>query len=718
MRTLSHILDRLSIRGKLFGYAFLLILLLLSLAAFVLYQVGEIRNRHIPARAAAREIEAALLTMRTHELDFINEADSLNTEFYLKHQSPSLDAWQQNYRQFEENHAKLTTLFSGGQIGSELQALQPLATSYRDTFVALNGAYRERGFQSFGREGVLRQRAASLQTSLAGNTGQLALFLQTLDAQNNFLLYREPSSVETFKASATRLESQLTKPTDKTLFNEYTKLFDETASIYQKIGLTSTEGLRGQLNSTMKDIVPHIQAIEASVLASTNASIAQVGRSVLVAAAVLSVVAVLFAFVLARLIIDKLALLGKASKQIASGNLTYRLSAGSTDELGQLASSFNTMAQELQDSRQKLHERARALTQSVKRFELVSRAVNEAVYELDIRDNKLSWGEGLVSVFGYKSEQKETTVEWWTDRIHIEDADDVNDSLSRRVSQHAQSWKKEYRFKRADGEYVYCLDRRFIEYRHGEPVRMVGSLIDISRQKALDQAKDQFVSVASHQLRTPLGSIRWNLELLLENRRSLSKDIASYADAAYQSTLRMTGLVSDLLSVARIEQGRVQNIPEKSDLVEVVKAAITEIRPLANKRSVSINTAGLKDKHANVILDPKRFREVVQNLLSNAVKYTRHKGKVTVSVEQRAKDFVFSIADNGIGIPLEDQSKLFGKFYRATNVTTTDTEGSGLGLFVVRSYVESWGGSVWFESKINQGTTFYVSIPHKPRMPR
>lgn len=327
-------------------------------------------------------------------------------------------------------------------------------------------------------------------------------------------------------------------------------------------------------------------------------------------------------------------------------------------------------------------------------------------------------GAGYSLGVGYQPSDKITTIEWWTDRIHSEDADSVNASLGGRFRRHANTWKAEYRFKKSSGEYVYCQDRGFIEYRRGEAVRMVGSLVDISRQKTLDRAKDEFISVASHQLRTPLGSIRWNLELLLENGKLLPEDVADYAHEAYTSTIRMTGLVNDLLSVARIEQGRVQNIPEKTDLVGIIKDAAKEMQPIAARRKVHLDTVDVKDKHAEVIIDPKRFREVVQNLLSNAVKYTPAKGKVTVGMEYHVKEFVVSVSDNGIGIPLEDQSKLFSKFYRATNVTTTDTEGSGLGLFVVRSYVEAWGGRVWFTSQTGVGTTFYVSVPHKPRVPK
>lgn len=714
----TDFIDSFSIRVKLFSYAFLLIALMLLFAIFVFNQINNIRSRHIPARAAARDMEAALLTMRTHELHFINETDSLNAEFYLGNRSKSIDAWQENYRVFEENSTKLAEIFRNDPLSKELEAVQPLRIKYRDTFLALNGLYRERGFQSFGREGVLRQRASALQDSLASKGDLIVTFQKTQDAQNRFLLYREQSAAVDFRNNAAVLGSRLTSAQDKVLFNEYVRIFEDIVAIYQKIGLTATEGVRGELNRVVQEIMPHILTIETVVLSSTSGSITQIARYININTVLIASIAILLAFILTRLILNKITLLSEASQQIADGNLNYRLPVHTTDELGRLAASFNAMTEELQQGRKKLHERALALSQSVKRFELVARAVNEAVYEWDIKTGKLTWGNGIVSVFGYRPRHKTTTIDWWADNIHSEDADSINESLNNHFRRHAEGWKKEYRFKKASGEYVYCQDRGFIEYHNGQPVRMVGSLVDVSRQKALDRAKDEFISVASHQLRTPLGSIRWNLELLLENKRKLPKDCAMFAEDAYTSTLRMAGLVNDLLSVARIEQGRVQNIPEKTDLVEVIKAAIAEAQPLAKHRNIHINSSGLHNQQVLVTMDPKRFREVIQNLLSNGLKYTPPKGKVSVNIERRAKDFIISVSDNGIGIPLEDQSKMFGKFYRATNVTTTDTEGSGLGLFVVRSYVESWGGRVWFTSKVNEGTTFYVSIPHRPRIPK
>jgi len=708
--------DNFNIRTKLLVFAGVLIGLLGILASFAYNQLDIIQNRQIPARGAAREMDSTLSTMHLYEQRFVSEASTPNIEFYLQQKSATVDAWETSYQQFESNYVKLLDFTDDPALKTSLQPVSAHLAEYRDTFLQLTKAYRERGFHSFGREGVLQQRSATLQANLQGRAQAQIALAKLQQAQSNFLLYKEGSAVTAFNDAAAALKAQLPTETDRVALDEYNRAFQEIVTIDRKIGLSGSEGLRGTLARQIATLTPIVKTAEAQVLASTNDRITLISRSFIVLAVTLGVIAIIMAIAIATFITRRLDQLLKASRRITSGNLDTRIPVETTDELGQLAASFNTMTIKLQEGQRSLRERAHDLTESVQRFELVSRAVNEAVYEWDIDSGSLQWGDGLVGVFGYHQNQRDGTIDWWTNHVHPDDAQAVNNSLDGRIKRKSSNWKAEYRFKKANGQYAYCQDRGFIEYENGKPVRMVGSIIDITRQKQLERAKDEFISIASHQLRTPLGSIRWNLELVTDKLNSLPRETAECIQEAYKSTLRMLGLVSDLLSVARIEQGRVQDIPEKTNLSEVINQAIGEMHPLASQRKININSQALRHVDDEVVIDPKRFREVVQNLLSNAVKYTPVGGKVTVGMARKHDALVISIADTGIGIPQEDHSSMFSKFFRAKNVTTTDTEGSGLGLFVVKSYVESWGGKIWFTSQLNKGTTFYISIPSKPRV--
>lgn len=372
------------------------------------------------------------------------------------------------------------------------------------------------------------------------------------------------------------------------------------------------------------------------------------------------------------------------------------------------------MTNDLRVERDHAREAERRLEESNSRFEMIAQATSEVVHDLDLQTGALWWNGALTDQYGYRRQKAVNTMEWWIDHIHPDDAMKVNEEMDRLLDANHNTWVGSYRFQRADGSYADVYDRIFVVRNgRGMPVRLVGSMLDVTKEKELERAKDQFIAVASHQLRTPLGSIRWNLELLLEDK-AVPAATRERAQEAYNSTLRMLGLVGDLLSVARIEQGRVHDMPAESDLVEIIGMAAAEMKPIANERKVTLKVP-TKPKKLTAVIDPKRFREAIQNLLSNAVKYTPSGGTVTVDAYEKGDALEISVSDTGIGIPPKDQANLFTKFFRASNVTATDTEGNGLGLFVVKSYIEGWGGDVWLTSKLGKGTTFYMSVPRKAK---
>lgn len=248
---------------------------------------------------------------------------------------------------------------------------------------------------------------------------------------------------------------------------------------------------------------------------------------------------------------------------------------------------------------------------------------------------------------------------------------------------------------------------------------LIGSIVvfrDITRETEIDRMKTDFLSIAAHQLRTPLGNTRWNLEMLLAADFGEMRDSQkAVLEQVYTSNQRIIALVNDLLNVSRIEQRRVQNIPELTDIHDIINGAIKEISELSSQKSVIVELR-TDTNIPKIMIDQKRFREVIQNLLSNAVKYSYPNSKVTIMSELVNKHITLSVADTGIGIPQKDNAQIFSKFFRAENAVLKGTEGTGLGLFVVKAFVEDWDGRVWFESLEGKGTTFYVEIPVKTKV--
>jgi|GEM_PF-2257552 len=234
---------------------------------------------------------------------------------------------------------------------------------------------------------------------------------------------------------------------------------------------------------------------------------------------------------------------------------------------------------------------------------------------------------------------------------------------------------------------------------------------DITHEIEVDAAKSEFVSLASHQLRTPLTTMKWYSHALMqEGAPNLSTKQLEYIKEIYHNNQRMVGLVNSLLNVSRIELGRFLIKPVSLDIRKVANELIHDVKTYADSRNITIQkqydiTTPL------VEADPNLIKIIFQNLLNNAIKYSKEHATVHFRIKNNNKEIIFTISDTGCGIPKDQQDKIFTKMFRTENARAIDPEGSGLGLYIVKSIVEQSGGHVWFSSEINKGSTFYVALP-------
>jgi two-component system phosphate regulon sensor histidine kinase PhoR len=226
--------------------------------------------------------------------------------------------------------------------------------------------------------------------------------------------------------------------------------------------------------------------------------------------------------------------------------------------------------------------------------------------------------------------------------------------------------------------------------------------------------KSDFVSFATHQLRTPLTGIRWLLELALQEIAS-EQPAALIADAK-ESAERLIRMVNDLLAVSRLENGRLPLRSEEMDLVRVTHGVLKEL-----ERAVQEKRHKLTFQHdANIppaLADSGMFRQILINLMTNAINYTPADGEILVELRHQNGRIRWSVTDNGIGIPEQAQPHLFEKFFRADNAFTLETEGTGLGLCIARLIVEQAGGTIVFHSQEGKGSTFGFEMPVKEVQP-
>ena len=251
----------------------------------------------------------------------------------------------------------------------------------------------------------------------------------------------------------------------------------------------------------------------------------------------------------------------------------------------------------------------------------------------------------------------------------------------------------------------------------GNIVGCVVVVRDFTRERKLEQAKDEFLSVAAHQLRTPLGALRWGMELLLAGDIGpLTQKEKTMVGTYHQNILRMITLVNDLLDVSRIDQGRVRDEPVETDITALVEELIDFLNDEAKEKKVTIAL----DKGAIplpiIMIDKKHLSQVLENIMSNAIKYCKADGGlVNVRLGQDTNYAKLEFEDNGIGIPPTAMKNLFTKFFRAENAVLNNTEGSGLGLYLAKKYVEKWGGSIEVRSELDRGTIVTINIPKQPK---
>jgi PAS domain S-box-containing protein len=235
---------------------------------------------------------------------------------------------------------------------------------------------------------------------------------------------------------------------------------------------------------------------------------------------------------------------------------------------------------------------------------------------------------------------------------------------------------------------------------------------DITIERQIDKSKSEFVSLASHQLRTPLSAIKWYSEMLLSGKSGkLSVKQKKYINEVSRGNERMIKLIDVLLSVSRLEAGSIKVNPKVIDVKTLIRGIIEEQKFNMKKKKQKFTPKCVSVEVPQIYADPDLIRIVFQNIISNAVKYTPEKGEITCNIEKRDNDVLFQIKDTGIGIPKDQQSRVFEKLFRASNAFSHDPEGNGLGLYLAKTTVESFGGKIWFESEEGKGTTFYISMP-------
>ena len=463
----------------------------------------------------------------------------------------------------------------------------------------------------------------------------------------------------------------------------------------------------------------------------------------------------LIAYIIFR-IIKSIRYLQKGVEIISSGNLSYRTSLAGGDEISKLSKAFDEMTEKLlqaqkekmqilERSKKDLEKRVEEKTLSLRKAQdaildvlvdvrkekekiFKSKAQDEAVFSsiaegLIILDskNKITFANSLAEkLLGYKKGELEGRL---IDEVFQLYFLNNPEKAGPKIMSLMDKANQKFFLKRKNGTLFPSLIKVSKVILNKKTIGSTLLFADISKDFSVDKAKSEFVSLASHQLRTPLSGINWFVEMLLsESVGALNEKQKVYLQEIYGSSKRMTELVNSLLNVSRIELGTLAVNPEPTDLELLIKEILNEYKLEIKKKSLLVES--LFDKVPKIPLDKKIFKVAMENLISNAVKYTPAGGKIGIVLENEKESVLIKVSDNGYGIPKEQQKRIFQKLFRADNVVKMDTKGTGLGLYITKSIVEQSGGEIWFDSptyskKLDDGTikkggtTFYCKIPKK-----
>jgi PAS domain S-box-containing protein len=415
----------------------------------------------------------------------------------------------------------------------------------------------------------------------------------------------------------------------------------------------------------------------------------------------ISVGIVLVALFLGQLFARPILVVARIAERIGRGDFTARTSIKRKDELGTLADSVNAMGTNLQDmvgniesQRMRLQVILDSTTETI--FAIDEQAniilVNQSVKGLLQQSPEWFVGKNMQNIFSWKHGLQPFTVSYDVEGVHTYSNLQFDDTTG------AQ-------------RYVKLIVSRIRDERHAGNAHAIVTIHDETSTHELENMKTDFVSMAAHELRTPLSAVRGYLEMVqYKQERKDTEDVDAYVRQALKNVADLGGLINNLLDVTRIERGTLTLNMEKVDVAADIAMTVEGQRFAAEDRQLTLTRHG-PDKDCFVVGDPVALREITDNLLANAIKYTKPNGKIDVFLSKVDDNYVIQVKDTGIGIPDNAQKHLFTKFYRVHGGLDSGSTGTGLGLFIARSIAERHKGTIAVTSKPGDGSTFTVTLP-------
>jgi PAS domain S-box-containing protein len=465
-----------------------------------------------------------------------------------------------------------------------------------------------------------------------------------------------------------------------------------------------------QTSAAVESAIPSLTDASNRVVVAYGAWSQKLRRRALLALVVIAGFDLAFLFASLELtkrgLVRPIHLLEEAARRIGEGNFDIPVAVTARDELATLAQTFNEMSA-------RLGRLLKDLGESEERYRDLFEHANDLIQSVAPDGSFLYVNQAWRAALGY-TEQEVASLSVF-DVVHPDSKAHCTELFQRVMAGDAIP-RVEVTFVTKDGRAIVAEGNVNCSIKNGRPVATRAIFRDVTERKRAEEKATEavkmrfdFVAFVTHQLRTPLAGIKWMLELAAQESEA-SGELRSYISDARESADRLIRLVNDLLDASRLEGGRLSMVLQETQLGPLTQSVTDELAGLVQEKGHRLSVADGEDG-TPVLVDPQLLRQVILNLVSNAVKYTPPGGEIAIRMNQSDGLMHWAIRDSGIGIPQSVQHRLFEKFYRAENASAVETEGTGLGLYLVRLIVERLGGRVSCESDEGKGATFEFTLP-------
>lgn len=345
-----------------------------------------------------------------------------------------------------------------------------------------------------------------------------------------------------------------------------------------------------------------------------------------------------------------------------------------------------------------------ALLDSEERLRLAIEAGGIGVWDWDIVNNKIKWSDRVYQIHGVDKKSFDGSYAEYAKRVHPDDAPRVQEQIQKALKE-GHPYNVEFRICTPSGDIKWVSTKARVVRTNKTPTRMLGATTDITQRKLLERQKDDFVGIVSHELKTPVTSIKAYAQIL--HRRFLKAGDTNSAELLAKMDLqlgKLTHLIGDLLDVTKIESGKLKLHWERFSILELIHETVEFLQRTSSKHRLKIHTT----KGAVILADKERVSQVLTNFITNAIKYSPDAKDVIIEVKTTKEHVTVCVCDFGMGIPKENHTQIFERFYRGS---VESYPGLGLGLYISKEIINRLKGQIWVDSEVGKGAQFCFRLP-------